>query len=521
VCPAGLISSQASTLLSECKLPCPAGQFSSNTASNVARMCGAAQNEACPAQMSSVFESHIASNGNDGNMDSMVHSSRSTAPIAHVFNIDFEQVRNIESVKFFNQPAFIERITGAEIRIGSNLSWEDNTICATLNSDLVQTHNCNLVGRHIFIIVSAARAASNIPLNFMEIQAYSACTSCPATAILLPGSTSSAACGCPAGSFEETRVLNPPYIQRKYSSIFQPDNLDKSLLDDIGSSWSAQSNSVWEWMEIETGQPIQIVEIILQSRGGIATWQQQYVTEFRVEYRLGDTLGVGVVLPGTFSMINGLKKEHIFPAPIYARYIRIVVLQWNGYLSMRAALIVKSCSTCFSNAFSLQGSTASSACECLAGAYKYTSAFSNRAIVLVPGRGAQFSTLANRNQRLFEATAMFDSTAGPPGSKGAVTFDRGFSQYLDGGTHTFNVATNGGFTIVSVVKFSGAAAMGERILDFGKGTDNDNVIIYRYGDDKMLLSQMESHNVTFSQMLSSHKIPGLLWWPPTNPAAGT
>jgi len=98
------------------------------------------------------------------------------------------------------------------------------------------------------------------------------------------------------------------------------------------------------------------------------------------------------------------------------------------------------------------------------------------------------NTSVPQHQRLFAATAIFDSPAGPPGSKGAVTFDQGFSQYIDGGTHTFNNATNGGFTIVSVVKFSGAAAMGERIIDFGKGTDNDNVIIYRYGDDKMLLS---------------------------------
>jgi len=230
-CPAGLIASEASTGLADCKLPCPAGQFSSNTASNVASMCGASQNEACPAQLSSVHESYVASNGNDGNIDSMVHSSGSTAPIAHVFNIDFEQMRNIESVRFFNRPVLVERITGAEIRIGSSLSWEDNKICATLNSDLIQTYNCNLVGRYIFIIVSAARAQANFPLNFMELQAFSACTSCPATAISLPGSTSSAACGCPAGSFEETRALNPPYASRSYSSLLG-DHHSASLLDD-------------------------------------------------------------------------------------------------------------------------------------------------------------------------------------------------------------------------------------------------------------------------------------------------
>jgi len=322
------------------------------------------------------------------------------------------------------------------------------------------------------------------------------CTACPVgefTSDMQPNTVPT--CECPAGSFKQTRVLNPPYASRSYSSVLGNtsdlrDHFSASLLDDADNemAWCVKQPdlSSGQWMEMDIGTPMYIVGIITQGRGILN--HNQYVKEFRVEYRLGDTSGVGIILPGTFSMTDVLKKEHTFSVPIYARYIRIVVLDWNNYISLRAALIVKSCSTCFSNAVSLQGSTASSACECLAGAYKYTSAFSNRAIALVPGQGAYLSTLANRNQRLFAATAIFDSAAGPPGSKGAVKFDRVLSQYLDGGTYTFNVATNGGFTIVSVVKFSGAPANGDRIIDFGKGPDNDNVIIYRHGDDKMLLS---------------------------------
>ena len=490
-CPEGLISTRTSKSLSDCTLPCPAGHFSSSIASNVGRMCGAAQNEACPTELSSVgYPTTVASNGNDGSIaeESLVLSEE-LSDNAHTFRIDLEKTQNIQSVKFFNRVNCCnDRMMGAEIRIGPSATWEENAICATLNSDLIQTYRCNHVGRYIFLVVSAERAQANFALNFLELQAFSTCTICPANTVALPDSLSFTVCTCKSGSFEETRVLNPPYTQRTYSSILQPANLDKSLLDDIGSSWSSQTLSAGEWMELDVGQPMQIVGIISQGHGISAAGQEQYVTQFRVEYRLGDVLGVGVPMPGNFSMINGFKKEHIFSIPIHARYIRIVVLAWSGRISMRAALLVKSCSMCFSDTLSLQGSTVSSACECPVGAYKQISAIRSSAIVLVPARAAQLSTLANRNQRSFEATAIFDPTAGPPGSKGAVTFTRGLLQYLNGGTHKFNIASNGGFTIVSVVKFSGAPAMGERILDFGNGTDNDNVIIYRHHGDTILLS---------------------------------
>jgi len=103
----------------------------------------------------------------------------------------------------------------------------------------------------------------------------------------------------------------------------------------------------------------------------------------------------------------------------------------------------------------------------------------SRALTLVPGR-SQISTLENRDFVLGTNTAVFDGTAGPDGSKGAVTFDRVSSQYIDGGAHTFNLATNG-FTAVLVVMFMGTPVTNERVVDFGNGQRDNNTLIVRSG----------------------------------------
>jgi hypothetical protein len=162
-----------------------------------------------------------------------------------------------------------------------------------------------------------------------------------------------------------------------------------------------------------------------------------------------------------------------------------MVLDWNDAICMRAALIVKSCSSCFSTSVSVQGSVSETNCMCPISAYNSTSNIDRRAIALVPGR-AQFSTLANRDSRHYAATAQFSSTAGPPGAKGAVTFNRGASQYLDGGSHQFNIATNGGFTAIAVVRFTGTLLNLERIFDFGNGADNDNIMVWRNEETSQL-----------------------------------
>jgi len=68
---------------------------------------------------------------------------------------------------------------------------------------------------------------------------------------------------------------------------------------------------------------------------------------------------------------------------------------------------------------------------------------------------------------------------GPPGGAGATTFDRDMAQYIDGGSHTFDIATNGGFTIVALVMFTGSRRNDERIIDLKSDGDSNRVSLRR------------------------------------------
>jgi len=165
-------------------------------------------------------------------------------------------------------------------------------------------------------------------MNFRELQAFSGCTVCPPGATTPAGSTAAAACACRAGGFGETGVMNGPDSARTYSSKYE-DLPVSSKLDGLFHfmAWVVKDTALssGQYMEIDAGQPMLIAGIITQGRGETA-FNAQYVKQFTIEYRLGDSLGTGVALLGSFSAADRFKKEHLFVTPIYARYIRIVVM---------------------------------------------------------------------------------------------------------------------------------------------------------------------------------------------------
>jgi hypothetical protein len=69
---------------------------------------------------------------------------------------------------------------------------------------------------------------------------------------------------------------------------------------------------------------------------------------------------------------------------------------------------------------------------------------------------------------------------GGPWGKGHVTFNGAQSQFLDAGIRTLDIASNGGFTIVAVVRFKGYIGVGEyeSIIDFANGTGS-NISLFR------------------------------------------
>lgn len=52
--------------------------------------------------------------------------------------------------------------------------------------------------------------------------------------------------------------------------------------------------------------------------------------------------------------------------------------------------------------------------------------------------------------------------------------------HFDFGAQTFNIATNAGFTCVANFRFYGTASAWERLICFGRGANNDNVVVTRW-----------------------------------------
>jgi len=486
---------------------CPSGQFASAQASNVARMCTSTQNIQCPATLSTVLAGGSAAYGNDGLFGSLAHSAVQAGP--HTFMINFQQNRSIQFVKSFNRADVSgTRSDGAEIRVGSSTTWQHNTVCATLNADAIQILNCNGIGQYIFIVARNANA-----LNFIELQAFSACTPCPLGTTSPENSVAPTACQCLAGSFEEVAVSNLPSASRSYSSTYNTAHLASRLDDLSGSqSWAPSTNNAnGEFMELDTGSPMHVVGLITQGRGPVSP--KEYVTKFQVEYRLGDVLGAGQSFLNTTFSMSSLKREHTFSPAINARYIRIKPTEWNSWIGLHVALVVKSCALCIASAESAQGSTSESACSCKIGTYRLIPPASSRAVALVPGH-AQFSTLQDRTSRVYESTAIFDSTAGlPSNNRGAATFDRTLVQYLSGGAQKFLISSNTGFTVIANAMFTGTAATGawERIIDFGITSNDGNIVLARSSTSTQLTWGIRNGAVDCAVLSLSNSVPQNTW----------
>ncbi len=74
----------------------------------------------------------------------------------------------------------------------------------------------------------------------------------------------------------------------------------------------------------------------------------------------------------------------------------------------------------------------------------------------------------------------------PPFSTATTWYPSKFSLSLaatvfghDGGARTFNIASNGGFIVVAVVRFRGSPGYYERIIDFGNGPFDNNILVAR------------------------------------------
>ena len=128
-------------------------------------------------------------------------------------------------------------------------------------------------------------------------------------------------------------------------------------------------------------------------------------------------------------------------------------------LSNRSRQPITTCTTVFANVIASYSSTACS-----------------RFIALTPK--PSFASISTRNNAAIGILPTYNAAGGPNGN-GHVSFDRTMSQYLEAGSRTLNIATNGGLTIVAVARFTGIPNDWERFLELGSGKPMDQVMIYR------------------------------------------
>lgn len=101
---------------------------------------------------------------------------------------------------------------------------------------------------------------------------------------------------------------------------------------------------------------------------------------------------------------------------------------------------------------------------------------------------------------------VYYSRGGYTNDMGYINFDRANSQHLNGGSRTLNIATNGGLTIVSLVKFTGTAAFWERIIDFGNGAGSDNIVFARFETSSTLACDLRNGGAVLAAARATNTI---------------
>jgi DNA-binding beta-propeller fold protein YncE len=150
------------------------------------------------------------------------------------------------------------------------------------------------------------------------------------------------------------------------------------------------------------------------------------------------------------------------------------------------ATVASTCADCGAGKYTTaSGATAESTCLALSAILPLR--LPQDFLALIPGSPPKLASPSTRNAAAAGSAVLpaYIATGGPLGN-GHVSFDRTQAQYLDGGARTFKRASNGGFTVVAVVRFRGSPVGWERIIDFGILGGSNNIVVSRYEAQRAL-----------------------------------
>ena len=132
-----------------------------------------------------------------------------------------------------------------------------------------------------------------------------------------------------AGCFEGA-IAQTDEDMRSYSTV----SGTASSMMGSETGWSAEPHASWQflrqWMQLDLGEVVLVAGTVAQGRGV----HDQYVSKYVVKRSVDGSNWLDV--PGQFSVAVNGTTENLFARALYTQHIRLIVLEWEGYISMRA-----------------------------------------------------------------------------------------------------------------------------------------------------------------------------------------
>lgn len=132
--------------------------------------------------------------------------------------------------------------------------------------------------------------------------------------------------------------INPAESLRSYSSVLNdsaPGTGNAQSQLQVKAAWLSKVDEPGEYMIMDMGQETSIKGVITQARGNKS---YNYVTEFAVQTSLDGKQWSNV--SGTFENTPEGFTENFFPGETKTRYMKLVVVDWNAKIAMRAGAIL-------------------------------------------------------------------------------------------------------------------------------------------------------------------------------------
>ena len=455
---------------------CEANSYLQSVEINLARSCGEGSDQACASRLSTSSGTSTADKGTDdivdvnGNFVSTRVTNKWSNPTVggtntpHFYEIDLGRSRLISSVRIFAAGA-AERLQNGLIRHGTSQS-NSNPSCATHSgNNRIEQLACSVSARYIglWLPYNTPPDSTNNYLELRELQILSGgCAACPGALLSAAGSVSATQCGCTQGNYTEY------YVSRPW--------IDVSMrLDSVSNTrWIADSTNTYFIQMTAT----YIFGIILQG----SSFSTDYVKAFTMTFRDAIENKIFPINDGNAIVCdNGSgpgKCIVMLPFPIYTIGLGFKFTSFSGTrASTRMSFVHMRCTECTGGVgagITPLLSTSMASCTCSEDFVKVFGKGDHRAIALVSLTG-RFSTMANRAQLLYVNAAQPITTDGPAAGVSTVLFEKGTMDYIDGGPHSFNIAEEGGFTAVVLIRFKDDIR--GNIFDFGHATNGDRIVL--------------------------------------------